>query len=200
MKRTGIHQRPIVLVGAMALLGVTLVTAAGPANARAVATSEPSTVAVTTATLFDLNGTYTDGGTASPVISNINDILTVDMSSQHRPNANGVVVNNDTIIVTFADDHTYGAKLAAPGIIRWSNGSTWRKVTFATVPDVVEATSAVATAQLHSAGFAVQRRTKPTCEVKAGLVAAQNPAGGASAPVGATVEITIAVKPKITCQ
>ena len=86
----------------------------------------PTTAA--TPLLFDINGTYTDGGSARPVISNANDILRVDMSSQNRPAATGVVINGDTILVIFRDDTTYPAKLQAPGTIRWSNGSTWLKI------------------------------------------------------------------------
>jgi hypothetical protein len=104
-----------------------------------------------TTPVFNISGTYTDGGSARPVISDEGDILTVDMSSQHRPTASGVVINSDTILVTFPDirfnsinigrppaiqiisvpdshEATFTAKLQAPGTIRWSNRSTWRKI------------------------------------------------------------------------
>jgi hypothetical protein len=197
MKGIHIRERSTLLRGATALLGIALVAVAAPGSARATPTAEPSAVAATTSVLFDLNGTYTDGGSARPVISDVNDILTVDMSSQHRPNANGVVVNDDTIVVTFPDDATYGAKLVSPGTIQWSNGSRWRKLTFATVPDVVGSTAATATSRLTSTGFAVRRQTQVTCDELPGHVARQNPIGGTSAPLGSTVVIDIAVKPKI---
>ncbi len=40
------------------------------------------------------------------------------MSSQHRPTATGVVINADTILITFPDAGTFAAKLVAPGTIR----------------------------------------------------------------------------------
>jgi hypothetical protein len=198
VKRINIRERSTVLCAATALLGVALVAAAAPASARPAPAPKPAVVAATTP-FFDINGSYTDGGSARPVISDVNDILAVDMSSQHRPNANGVVINTDTIVVTFPDDASYGAKLLAPGTIQWSNGSTWRKLTFASVPDVVGSTFAAATSLLHSVGFTVASRTQLTCDELPGRVARQTPTGGASAPVGSTVVITIAQKPKI-CQ
>jgi hypothetical protein len=131
------------------------------------------------------------------VISDVADILTVDMSSQHRPTASGVVVNSDTILVTFPDDATYGGKLVAPGTIRWSNGSTWRKLTFATVPDVVGSTALAATSQLRAVGFAVSSRTEATCDELPGHVARQTPLGGTSVPVGSTVVVYVAQWPPI---
>lgn len=115
----------------------------------------PTRAATTAATplLSDINGTYSDGGSARPVISNVNDILTVDMSSQRRPTATGIVINSDTILVTFPDDTTYTAKLQAPSTIRWSNGSTWQKTTL--VPDVRGNSVSGARSILNSSGFVV---------------------------------------------
>ncbi len=80
-------------------------------------------------TVIDLNGRWTDGGTAKPIISVNSTDLTIDMSAQHRPTAHGSIIDNQTISVTFPDDATYSATLRAPGTIRWSNGSAWTKVT-----------------------------------------------------------------------
>jgi hypothetical protein len=182
----------------MLLAGAGMLASITQASAHSAPTSDAA-IAATTPTLFDLNGTYTDGGSAHPVISDLNDILTVDMSSQNRPTASGIVINGDTIIVTFPDDTAYGAKLVAPGTIRWSNGATWRKLTFATVPDVVGLSQAVATSALQSAGFAVTTGTTITCDTVQGDVDSQAPQGGTSAVQGSTVKIFIAVKPKI-CQ
>jgi hypothetical protein len=185
------------LSAGMLLAGAGMLASVTPASAHSAPASAHAAIAATTPTLFDLNGTYTDGGSARPVISDLNDILTVDMSSQHRPTASGVVINSETIIVTFPDDATYGAKLVAPGTIRWSNGSTWRKLTFATVPDVVGLSQAVATSVLQSSGFVVTTGTTVTCDTKQGNVDSQTPPGGTSAIQGSTVNIKIAVKPKI---
>jgi hypothetical protein len=187
------------LSAAMLLAGVGMLASVTPASAQYASTSAHAVIAATTPTLFDLNGTYTDGGSARPVISDLNDILTVDMSSQHRPTASGVVISSDTIVVTFPDDATYGAKLVAPGTIRWSNGSTWRKLTFATVPDTVGFSQAVATSDLQSAGFLVTTGTTFTCDTRQGNVASQTPPGGTSAMQGSIVNIQIAERPKI-CQ
>jgi len=199
VKRINLWERSAVLCAVTALLGVALVPAAAAASARPAPTPKPSAVAASTPLVFDINGSYTDGGSARPVISDVNDILAVNMSSQHRPNASGVVINSDTIVVTFPDDASYGAKLVAPGTIQWSNGSTWRKLTFASVPDVVGSTAAAATSRLHSAGFTVASRTQLTCDELPGHVARQTPTGGTSVPVGSTVVISIAQKPRI-CQ
>lgn len=187
------------LSAGMLLAGTGMLACAAPASARPAPTSAHARFAATTPTLFNLNGTYTDGGSASPVISDVNDILTVDMSSQHRPTASGVVISSDTIVVTFPDDATYGAKLVAPGTIRWSNGSTWRKPTFATVPDVVGLSQFAATSDLQSSGFVVTTGTTVTCDTKQGNVNSQTPPGGTSAMQRSTVNIKIAAKPRI-CQ
>jgi beta-lactam-binding protein with PASTA domain len=85
-------------------------------------------------------------------------------------------------------------------VIRWCGRfATWRELTFAIVPDVVGSTAATATSRLTSAGFGVRRRIRVTCDEAPGHVARQNPTGGTSAPLGSTVFIYIAVKPKI-CQ
>ena len=153
--------------------------------------AEPVAAAAVT-TVFDLNGTYTDGGSARPVIKNVNDILTVDMSSQHRPNATGIVINSDTILVTFPDDATYGAKLLASGTIAWSNGSAWRKLSLVSVPNVVGQDSTAAIATLRARGFVVTQTHPLTCDPD-GTVTKQSPAGGQLAPQGSTVNITVPV-------
>src|SRR4051812_42669654 len=80
------------------------------------------------ATLFNINGTWTDFGSARPVISETNGAIVVDMSSQGRPAANGIVVNPSTIFVSFPDAASFLATLPSPNLIRWSNGSVWEKV------------------------------------------------------------------------
>ena len=79
------------------------------------------------ATVTDLRGIWTDGGSAFPVISESGTDLSIDMSSQHRPTAHGSVIDSQTITVTFADDATFTGTLHAPGTIVWSNGSSWTK-------------------------------------------------------------------------
>ena len=79
-------------------------------------------------TVVDLNGRWTDGSTRSAAISVSFTSLTVDMSAYNRPTAHGSILDSSTITVTFPDDKTYTGKLEPPNTIRWSNGSTWRKV------------------------------------------------------------------------
>ena len=181
-----------------AVLAVILTVAAAGAGAAAPVTSAPARVAVPAAIPlpFDINGTFTDGGSARPVISDVNDILTVDMSSQHRPTASGVVINTDTILITFPDDATYTAKLQAPDIIRWSNGSTWQKLTLR-VPDVGEKSQSVATSILNAAGFtvgSVKSLVDPTCNHNK-TVSAQTPSAGTLALRGTAVNLTIGLLP-----
>jgi len=78
-------------------------------------------------TAFDLNGSWTDGSPWVAVIFAGDVSLTVDMSDFERPNANGKIIDNSTITVTFPDDHAYTGTLIAPNTIRWSNGSTWTR-------------------------------------------------------------------------
>ena len=78
-------------------------------------------------TVFDLNGSWTAGGPWIAVILERPVSLTVDMSDFDRPTAQGTIINNSTITVTFPDDHTYTGTLISPRTIRWSNGSTWTK-------------------------------------------------------------------------
>src|SRR5262249_11424904 len=112
---------------ALALTGAAVLAAATPASARR------APVAVTAAmpaiaTVFDLNGRYTDGVSARPRITDVSDRLTIDMSYAHRPTATGIVINASTILVTFPDDATYTGTLLAPGTIVWSNRSLWFKL------------------------------------------------------------------------
>lgn len=172
----------------------TALTVAGAGAGNAAQTH--AAVAAATPLVFDVNGTFTDGGSARPVITDVDDILTVDMSSQHRPTATGVVINSDTILVTFPDDTTYTAKLQAPNVIRWSNGSTWQKLTLR-VPDVNDDTLPTATSVLHSTGFAVgtvKSVIDRTCDHNK-TVSQQNPAAGTLALAGTAVNLTIGLLP-----
>lgn len=177
---------------ALGALGAGAVLAGLALTGTATQAGAQTSAAAATTTVFDVSGTYTDGGSARPVITRANDILTVDMSSQHRPTATGVVVNSDTILVTFPDDATYGGKLIAPGTIAWSNGSAWRKLTMVVVPNVVGLDPADALAALHAKGFVVTQAHPPRCDAD-GTVTGQSPTGGQLAPQGSTVRITVPV-------
>jgi hypothetical protein len=181
----------------VALVGAGVFTIAAPASAQAGqrGAARPATAAI--ATFFDLNGLYTDFGSARPRISDVNDILTIDMSSQNRPTANGVVIDPGTIIVTFPNAGTFTAKLAAPGTIRWSNGSVWQKLAVVIVPDVTGLLQAQAVAALQSAGLTPVAQNRATCDTLPGHVDQQLPAAGTQALPGSVVQLYIAVKPKI---
>jgi hypothetical protein len=117
------------LATAVVLSGAGLVATATGASAQPTTASTPSAATVAAAPLlFDINGSWTDVGSAKPVITAANGFLIVDMSYAHRPTATGLVINSSTISVTFPDAGTFTATLQAPNIIRWSNGSTWEKV------------------------------------------------------------------------
>jgi hypothetical protein len=85
---------------------------------------------VPVATIFDLNGTWTDGPGRGPgpVISVLHQSISVNMSAFGRPTASGHVIDAHHITVTFPDDRTYTGVLLTPGTILWSNDSTWTKL------------------------------------------------------------------------
>jgi hypothetical protein len=89
--------------------------------------SNGSTWTKIVSTIFDLNGSWTDGGARSAVIYEGASALRVDMSDFDRPNAQGSVVNDSAVSVSFPDDKTYTAQLQQPNKIVWSNGSVWTK-------------------------------------------------------------------------
>ena len=102
------------LATAVVLSGAGLAATAIGASAQPTTASTPSAATVAAAPLlFDINGSWTDVGSAKPVITAANGFLIVDMSYAHRPTATA---------------GTFTATLQAPNIIRWSNGSTWEKV------------------------------------------------------------------------
>jgi hypothetical protein len=146
-----------------------------------------------TATVFNLNGTYSDGGSARPVITNVNDNLTIDMSSQHRPNASGFVLAVDRILVSFPDDTTYLATLLAPGTILWSNGSAWSLTR--SVPNLFGLTETGAVAAIRAAGFVPGTRSTFADHLctfpNKPAVGSQSPQAGAAALPGSAVGYTI---------
>jgi hypothetical protein len=78
-------------------------------------------------TVFDLNGSWTDGSPWIAIIHEGPSSLTIDMSDFDRPAAHGSIVDSSTISMNFPDDKTYTGKLEGTSTIRWSNGSTWTK-------------------------------------------------------------------------
>jgi hypothetical protein len=64
--------------------------------------------------------------------------ISVDMSAYKRPTANGSILDNSDITVTFPDDNTYTGKLQPPGTIAWSNNSFWTKVVPGSVPTLID--------------------------------------------------------------
>jgi hypothetical protein len=79
-------------------------------------------------TVIDLNGRWTDGSPRRAVVSSAFTSLTIDMSAFNRPAAHGSILNASTITVIFPDDRSYTGTLQPPNTIRWSNGTSWRKV------------------------------------------------------------------------
>lgn len=193
---TTLCKRAGALAAGLALAGTAVFAGATPANAES--RSAPAATAATVV-VFDLNGTYSDGGSARPVITDVNDILTVDMSSQRRPTATGVVINSDTILVTFPDAGTFTAKLQAPDTIRWSNGSAWQKTRL--VPDVIGNTVTRARSVLATAGFTVGTVSSfvdSTCN-NIGTVGRQDPGAGTSAIPGTAVNLSVGRRPSTPC-
>jgi len=168
------------------------------ALASTMLTAAPAHAAI--ATVFNLNGTYDVGGPARPVISNVNDALTVDMSAFGRANGFGTVIATDLIQVTFPGDATYGAVLVAPGTIRWSNGTEWRRMP--RVPGVIGFTEPAARQTLGAAGFVVFVSGRPPalrCS-DVGKVKLQSPVAGTAALQGSVVSIQIWKTPIDGCE
>jgi hypothetical protein len=62
--------------------------------------------------------------------------LTVDMSAFGRPTARGSVTSGNTIQVTFPDAATQTGRLEGSSVIRWSDGTSWVKVSGRTIFDL----------------------------------------------------------------
>lgn len=75
-------------------------------------------------------GTWFSGGKAIPIIQS-NKRLAVDMSAFDRPKADGRMLDDLKILVTFPDDASFIGVLDGKGSIRWSNGTSWQASQFA---------------------------------------------------------------------
>jgi hypothetical protein len=78
-------------------------------------------------TVFDLNGSWTDGSARTAVIYAGPSAIRIDMSDYDRPDAHGSIVDASDIKITFPDDKTYTGQVQSPNRIRWSNGSVWTR-------------------------------------------------------------------------
>jgi len=143
------------------------------------------------ATPFDLNGTYKDNGSGRPRITVSGDILTVDLSSQSRPQASGLIFDDHTILVVFPDVSAwFRGTLVAPATILWSNNTIWQKLPY--VPGVIGDSQKDAVTALKAAGFTVKsQQQRPICSGTTWFVTRQTPAGGTQADPGSPVSITV---------
>ena len=177
---------------AMAMLvGAGVLAVAAPASARSARPWPHAVVTAQAATVFDLNGTFKDNGSARPRVTVANDVLTVDLSSQNRPPAYGLVFDDHTILVIFPDISAwFRGTLVAPGTILWSNNTIWQKLPY--VPDVIGQPMNDASAALKAGGFTVQTaQSRPICSGKSWFVIQQTPAGNTQADPGSQVRITV---------
>jgi hypothetical protein len=106
----------VVAMAGASLLAPVVVAVATPAVASA------ATLAV------NINGSWTDIGSARPRIAVSGSSIAIDMSYAGRPTATGTVTGASTFSVTFPGAGTFSATVVNPTFIRWSNGSTWQKV------------------------------------------------------------------------
>jgi len=113
---------------AVGVTGLALVASVAGASAAAAAPAAPSGDAKAAALPFNINGPWTDNGSAKPNITAASNVLVIDMSYAHRPSATGAVIDASSILVTFPDAGTFIGTFAAPTVLRWSNGSVWQKV------------------------------------------------------------------------
>jgi hypothetical protein len=120
---------PRVFMIAAMLAGIGLVAAATSASAAPSPASHSSGAARPAALLpFDINGPWTDNGSAKPVITTAAGAIVIDMSYAHRPTASGSVLDASSILVNFSDAGPYIGTFVGPAVLRWSNGSIWQKV------------------------------------------------------------------------
>jgi hypothetical protein len=118
-----------ILAATVALTGLGLVaTATGAAATSAPAAFASGAIGAAAPLSFDINGPWTDNGSAKPVITAAGDELVIDMSYAHRPTASGHVIDASSIFVTFPDAGPFIGIFLSPTAIRWSNGSVWQKV------------------------------------------------------------------------
>lgn len=173
------------------LMGTGALAMAAPASARSARPWPHAVVTAQTATVFDLNGTFKDNGSARPRITVVNDVLTVDLSSQNRPPAYGLVFDDHTILVIFPDINAwFRGTLVAPGTILWSNNTIWQKLP--TVPDVTNRSANDASAILNAAGFTVKTKPGASCgSNQRWVVIQQTPAANTQADPGSQVTITL---------
>jgi hypothetical protein len=89
-----------------------------------------NSVQIPPATVFNLNGTWTDGPGRGPgpVITVRGTAILVNMGAFHRPLAPGGVINRTVISVNFPDDANHIGTVVAPNRIVWDNGSVWTKL------------------------------------------------------------------------
>jgi hypothetical protein len=173
------------------LMGTGVLAVAAPASTRSAQPWPHAVVTAQTATVFDLNGTFKDNGSARPRITVVNDVLTVDLSSQNRPSAYGLVFDDHTILVIFPDINAwFRGTLVAPGTILWSNNTIWQKLP--TVPDVTSRSANDASAILNAAGFTVKTKPGASCgSNQRWVVIQQTPAANTQADPGSQVTITL---------
>ena len=80
-------------------------------------------------TVIPVHGLWSAGGRQTiPIMVLFTNSLKVSMRAFKRPTAHGSILNATTIKVTFPDDKTYTGILQPPNMIRWSNGTVWRRV------------------------------------------------------------------------
>jgi hypothetical protein len=126
-RRNRSYPRMLMIAAMLAAIG--LVTTATGASAASPPASHSAGAPRTAALLpFDINGPWTDNGSAKPVISTAGGVVLIDMSYAHRPTASGSVLDASSILVTFPDAGPYIGTFVGPGVLRWSNGSVWQKV------------------------------------------------------------------------
>ena len=89
---------------------------------------------------FDINGHYTAGGQAGPIVTTAGNTIAIDMSAYKRPNATGVLLNPTTAHFVFTDDKTqpggaYTVTIEPPATLYFQgNKSTWVKTANITSP------------------------------------------------------------------
>jgi hypothetical protein len=103
--------------------GTDSATGCGANSAYATNTTISSAAAISS--VFDLNGKYSAGGLPGPIVHLSGNVITVDMSAYHRPNATGTLVLPDKTV----PNGTYDVYFTPPNTIMFQqNKSKWQKI------------------------------------------------------------------------
>lgn len=76
---------------------------------------------------LSFDGVWNYEGAPGPIVTQLDNNFSVDMSDYRRPKAMGTITAPGRALVNFPDDTTHTATLMSPSCIQWSNGTIWTR-------------------------------------------------------------------------